>query len=309
MVRFIGGRAPEHGNGGAGMTTDLPRTSSGLGRGLAALIPQRQEERSTLELPISAIARNPYQPRRQIEQDGLRELAASIAEHGVLQPILVTEAADGYRLIAGERRLRAAEMAGLERIPAVVRSVEEESQLAFALIENLQRADLNPVEEARAFQRLVDEFGLTQEEVARRVGRSRSAVTNTLRLLDLAPSVLGAVESGALSEGHGRALAGLADHERQHEVARVVVGRSLSVRQTEELVRRLREDPEQGARPPSQPRQPQSAELERLEAGLRSALGTKVNVTTGRRGGRITIEYYDDDDLNRIYERLTGALT
>jgi ParB family transcriptional regulator, chromosome partitioning protein len=309
MVRFIGGRAAEHGNGGAGMTTDMPRTSSGLGRGLAALIPQRQDSRATLELPISAIARNPYQPRQHLEPDGLRELAASIAEHGVLQPILVTEAADGYRLIAGERRLRAAEMAGLERIPAVVRSVQEDAQLALALIENLQRADLNPVEEARAFKRLIDEFGLTQEEVAHRVGRSRSAVANTVRLLDLAPSVLAAVESGALSEGHGRALAGLADHERQHEVARVVVGRGLSVRQTEELVRRLREDPGEGARPPAEDRQPQSAELERLEAGLRSALGTKVSVTSGRRGGRITIEYYDDDDLNRIYDRLTGTLT
>ncbi len=291
------------------MTTDARRNPAGLGRGLAALIPQRDEGRPTHELSISSIARNPYQPRQAFEQQSLEDLATSIAEHGVLQPILVTESAEGYRLIAGERRLRAAEMAGLERIPAIVRTVEEEHQLAYALIENLQRTDLNPIEEARAFRRLIDEFGLTQEDVARRVGRSRPAVANTLRLLDLAPSVLAAVESGSLSEGHGRALAGIPDHERQHEIARVVLGRGLSVRQTEELVRRLREDGPAPRRQAATSETPHSAELERVEAGLRNALATKVSVTSGRRGGRITIEYYDDDDLNRIYERLTGMLS
>jgi ParB family transcriptional regulator, chromosome partitioning protein len=308
MDSLSGERADRSDNGSARMT-DVPRSTSGLGRGLAALIPQRQETRPALELPISAIARNPYQPRQHVDSDALRELADSIAENGVLQPVLVTETAEGYRLIAGERRLRAAEMAGLERIPAVVRTADEEAQLALALIENLQRTDLNAIEEARAYRRLIDEFALTQEEVAHRVGRSRPTVANTLRLLELAPSVIAAVESGALSEGHGRALAGLPDHIRQHEVARVVVGRGLSVRQTEELVRRLREEPAESARPPAQPQPAQSAELERLEAGLRNALGTKVSVTTRRRGGRITIEYYDDDDLNRIYERLTGTLS
>jgi ParB family transcriptional regulator, chromosome partitioning protein len=291
------------------MTAETRRSTSGLGRGLAALIPQRPDSRPTQDLPIASITRNPYQPRRAVEVEALQELAASIAEHGVLQPILVTETADGYRLIAGERRLRAAEMAGLERIPALVRSVEESQQLAFALIENLQRTDLNPIEEARAFRQLIDDFGLTQEEVARRVGRSRPAVTNTLRLLDLAPGVLAALEAGTLSEGHGRALAGLPDHARQEEVARIVLGRGLSVRQTEELVRRLREDGSEPRRRPERQEVPHSAELERVESKLRTALGTKVSVTAGRRGGRITIEYYDDDDLNRIYERLTGTLS
>jgi ParB family transcriptional regulator, chromosome partitioning protein len=289
------------------MTSDVRRPTGGLGRGLAALIPQRDDGRAALELPISSIARNPYQPRRSVEVQALEQLAASIADHGVLQPILVTEAPEGYRLIAGERRLRAAEMAGLERIPAVVRTVEEEQQLALALIENLQRTDLNPLDEARAFRQLLDEFGLSQEEVARRVGRSRPAVTNTLRLLELAPAVQRALEEGALTEGHARAIAGLDEHSRQEEVARLVLGRALSVRQTEELVKRLREgNGALVARATAQePRH--SAELERLEQGLRTALGTKVSVSSGRKGGRITIEYYDNDDLERIYERLTGA--
>ena len=162
------------------MTTDLRRSGSGLGRGLSALIPQREDQSASVELPIAAITRNPYQPRQTFEQNQLDELAASIAEHGVLQPILVTEVSGGYMLIAGERRLRAAEMAGLERIPALVRSADEAAQLSWALIENLQRSDLNPLEEAAAFRRLVDEFGLNQEEVAVRVGKSRSAVANTL---------------------------------------------------------------------------------------------------------------------------------
>ena len=290
------------------MTAELRRSSGGLGRGLAALIPQRQDGRGTLELPIDLIAANPYQPRRGMEQQALDQLAASISEHGVLQPILVTETIDGYRLIAGERRLRAAAMAGLEHIPAVVRSVEEEQQLALALIENLQRENLNCVEQAHAYRQLVEEFGLTQEEVARRVGRSRPAVTNTLRLLELAPAVLSELESGALTEGHGRAIAGIPDPAQQGELARLVVHRGLSVRQTEELVKRLRDD---RARPTPATRtfarqSALSAELERIEANLRTALGTKVSLAPGRRGGRITIEYYDDEDLGRIYERLTG---
>lgn len=290
------------------MTSELRRPSGGLGRGLAALIPQRQDGRATLELPIDAIATNPYQPRRTMEQQALDQLAASIAEHGVLQPILVTETIDGYRLIAGERRLRAAAMAGLEHIPALVRGVEEEQQLALALIENLQREDLNCVEQAYAYRQLVEEFGLTQEEVARRVGRSRPAVTNTLRLLDLAPAVLRELESGSLTEGHGRAIAGLPDPAQQEELARLVVARGLSVRHAEDLVKRLREERAQTAPATraSVRQAPLSAELERIEAHLRTALGTKVSLAPGRRGGRITIEYYDDDDLGRIYERLTG---
>jgi len=285
------------------VTFETRRPGSGLGRGLAALIPQREDGRSSVDLPVAAIARNPFQPRSTVEQQALEQLAASIAEHGVLQPILVTETATGYQLVAGERRLRAAEMAGLDRIPALVRGVAEGEHLAFALVENLQREDLNAIEEARAFRQLMGEFGLTQDEVASRVGRSRSAVANTLRLLDLAPAIQGAVEGGELSEGHARALGGLQSPSQQIEVMAVVTGRGLSVRQTEDLVRRLNGNGPRGRLRPAH----DATELELLENGLREALGTKVNLHPRRKGGRITIEYYDEDDLGRIYERLTGG--
>jgi ParB family transcriptional regulator, chromosome partitioning protein len=283
------------------------RRSGGLGRGLASLIPQREEgSRQAYELPINAIRRNPYQPRQDFAPEALNELSASIAEHGVLQPILVNETADGYVLVAGERRLRAAQMAGLELIPATVRSVAEREQLALALVENLQRSDLSPLEEARAFRRLMVDFGLTQEEVAARVGRSRSGVANTIRLLDLPEPVQEAISRHEISEGHGRAIAGLDDRSAQLQVLHLVSDRGMSVRQTEELVRRLREDP--GMEPTSlRQRGPEDPELERIANGLRSALGTKVRLSPRRRGGRITIDYYDNDDLARLYERLTGG--
>jgi len=283
------------------MTTDVRRTGTGLGRGLAALIPQRGEQPASVDLPISAITRNPYQPRQAFEQGGLDELAASIAEHGVLQPVLVTEVAGGYRLIAGERRLRAAQIAGLERIPALVRSADETSQLSWALIENMQRSDLNALEEAAAFRRLVDEFGLTHDDVAARVGRSRSAVANTLRLLDLCSDVKDALVRGAISEGHARALAGIDDHAQQATVLMDVESRGLSVRQTEELVRRVR------AEMPAPVKRERAPDLDRLEQTLRDSLATKVTISTARKGGRITIEYYNEEDLERLYERLTGG--
>jgi ParB family chromosome partitioning protein len=284
------------------MTADLGRGTGGLGRGLGALIPQRDESamNGVQDLPISAIARNPYQPRQGIEEGQLEELAASIREHGVLQPILVTQTPGGYRLIAGERRLRASEMAGLTHIPAAIRSANESEQLAWALIENLQRSDLNAMEAAHAFRRLGDEFGLTHEEISQRVGRARSTVSNTLRLLDLAPAVQSAVASGAITEGHARALGGLSDHGLQSDVVAAVVKRGLSVRQTEEIIRRARDGK------PARAVKTASPDVERLERGLREALSTKVTLNTSRKGGRITIEYYGEDDLERIYERLTG---
>ena len=284
------------------MTADV-RRSSGLGRGLAALIPQRDEPAASVELPISAIRHNPYQPRKSVEQSDLAELAASIAEHGVLQPILVTHSAEGYQLITGERRLRAAQLAGLERIPALVRSADEGAQLAWALIENLQRSDLNALEEAGAFRRLVDEFGLTHEDVGARVGRSRSAVANTLRLLDLDERVQAALTTGQITEGHARALAGLSDADLQAKTLSQVLSSGLSVRQTEELVRRsIKGSPKSQRSASARP-----ADLERLERGLREALATKVTLTTSRKGGKITIEYYTQEELERLYERLTGG--
>ena len=282
------------------MTTDTRRPGSGLGRGLAALIPQREESRPPTDLAVGEISHNPYQPRQAVNDSGLDELAASVAEHGILQPLLVSRGPAGWVLIAGERRLRAAQMAGLERVPVVVRSADERQQLALALVENMQRADLNALEQATAFRQLMNEFGLTQEEVAGRVGKSRPAVANTLRLLDTDPAVQSALREGQISEGHARAIAGLADRSDQRALLQTVISRGLSVRKTEERVRQMRE----GA--PRKPVKPSiSADMEKLQGGLRDALGTKVTLSRARKGGRITIEYYDDEDLSRLYERLT----
>jgi ParB family chromosome partitioning protein len=279
--------------------------SSGLGRGLGALIPQRGgAQASAVEILISRISPNPYQPRKRFSEEDLASLRASIAAHGVLQPILVSETATGYQLVAGERRLRAAQAAGLDRIPAVIRQLVDRDQLELALVENLQRADLDPIETADAFRQLMNRFGLSQDDVATRVGRARSTVANTLRLLELAPEIQAAVADSRLTEGHGRALGGLPP-ELQARVLDSVIGQELSVRQTEELVRRLREPrPAPRTEAPARRADP---DLERVEEDLRRALGTKVSLARSRRGGRIVIEYYSDEELGRLYERLTGG--
>jgi ParB family chromosome partitioning protein len=275
----------------------------GLGRGLAALIPQRANPTGSIEIAITRIRPNPRQPRQRIGQAELETLAASITAHGVLQPILVIETIDGYQLVAGERRLRASQLAGLDRIPAIVRQLADRDQLELALVENLQREDLGPLEEAHAFRSLVDEFGLSQEDIAARVGRARSTIANTLRLLDLDERVQASLVDGSISEGHARALGGLAI-DQQARVATTVVDQGLSVRQTEELVRRLRE-PRPIAPATATPRL--EPELERVEEELRRALGTKVTLARSRRGGRIVIEYYSDEELGQLYERLIGG--
>ena len=285
--------------------TVRPERSQGLGRGLAALIPQRPASQpGTLEIPIARIRPNPYQPRKRMDEAELATLIESVIEHGVLQPILVTETLEGYELVAGQRRLRAAEAAGLERIPAVVRQLSDPARLELALVENLQRADLDPIETASAYRQLIEQFGFSQETIATRVGRARSTVANTLRLLDLAPAVQLAVAEGRLTEGHARALGGLGP-EFQDRVLDSVVGQELSVRQTEELVRRLREPKPAPIEPDAGKRA--DPELERVEEDLRRSLGTKVSLARSRRGGRIVIEYYSDEELGRLYERLTGG--
>jgi ParB family transcriptional regulator, chromosome partitioning protein len=276
---------------------------SGLGRGLAALIPQRSADPGLTEVPLARIRPNPLQPRRQMDEAELESLAASIADHGVLLPILVTQTLDGYQIVAGERRFRAAQLAGLERIPVVIRQVAGRDQLELALVENLQREDLNPVEEALAFRQLIDEFGLTQEDVAARIGRARSTVANTLRLLDLDAKVQQLVIDGALTGGHARAIGGL-PADQQARVAEIVVERDLSTRETEELVRRLREP---RADKPAQGTAPRDADLERVEEDLRRTLGTKVTIARSRKGGRIVIEYYSDEELGQLYDRLIGG--
>ena len=272
------------------------------------------------EIPLDRIRANPYQPRKSMEDAALRDLAASIAEHGVLQPVLVTETIDGYELIAGERRLRAARLAGLSRIPAIVRQLAGREQLEVALVENIQRADLNPLEEAEAYRQLTDAFGMNQDDVARRVGRARSTIANTMRLLDLAPAVQTAVRDGTITEGHARAIASIEGSAEQEALLAAVSHRGLSVRQTEELARRLKTaaavkaaamsaaavPADQGIDPAGDVRE--DPETERIESELRTALGTKVSLTRSRKGGRIVIEYYDEADLARLYEKLLGGL-
>jgi ParB family transcriptional regulator, chromosome partitioning protein len=238
-----------------------------------------------------------------MDEAELDTLAASIKEHGVLQPILVTETLDGYQLVAGERRLRASRLAGLERIPAIVRQLADRERLELALVENLQREDLGPMEEANAFRALVDDFGMSHEQIASRVGRARSTVANTLRLLELDPQLQSAVAAGMISEGHARALGGLPVIQ-QARVLGTVIEQQLSVRQTEELVRRLRE-PRPVAAAAERPRS--DPDLERVEEDLRRSLGTKVTVAKSRRGGRIIIEYYSDEELGQLYDRLIGG--
>lgn len=247
-------------------------------------------------MPVDRIGRNPHQPRTRFDDEELAELAASIVEHGVIQPVIVRTAADGgYELIAGERRVRAARQVGLTSIPAVVRDSSNEELLELALVENVQRADLNAIEEATAYRELIDRFGLTHEEVAQRVGKSRVAISNALRLLDLASETRAAIISGAISEGHGRALAAITVLELQRAVLQVVLQRHLSVRQTEELVRRRRGQGSLRARVPLTP------DLQDLEAQLRGLLATKVGIARSRRGGRLVIEFYSDEELDRIY--------
>jgi ParB family chromosome partitioning protein len=296
---------------------------SGLGRGLGALIPNRLIEEdvgSLRELPVNAIDPNPLQPRRYFEEDSLNALSESIRELGVLQPVLVRPAdrADGdadeprYELIAGERRWRAAKRAGLTTILAIVRPVEAMGSLEQALVENLHREDLNPLEEAAAYQQLIEDFDLTQDQVARRVGRSRSAVANTLRLFQLSPAIQRMVGERRLSAGHARALLGTPDRSFQDALAQRICQEGLSVRQAEDAVRRRAElesklsmvdDAVATERPPSAPEAtplPDVALLE-LQGLLADYLDTKVQVALGQGRGRITIDFADLADLERIY--------
>ena len=283
--------------------TVKPERHSGLGRGLSSLIPQRSQQVSTTEIPLARIRPNPRQPRQRMDAAELEALATSVREHGVLQPILVTETIDGYQLVAGERRFRASQMAGLERIPAVIRQLADREQLELALVENLQRADLGPLEEAHAYRALVTEFEMTHEQIAQRVGRAKSTIANTLRLLDLDPAVQASLSEGRITEGHARAIAGL-PIEQQARVATTVADQQFSVRQTEELVRRLREPrPTPAATAPAR----LDPDLERVEEDLRRRLGTKVTLARSRKGGRIIIEFYSDEELTQLYDRLIGG--
>jgi ParB family chromosome partitioning protein len=295
---------------------------SGLGRGLGALIPtggalDAAAGSSLTELPTASIVPNRFQPREHFDEEALTALTASIREMGILQPILVRPAVDDqYEIIAGERRWRAAKRAGLQHVPCIVRDVEDTAALEHALVENLHRQDLNPLEEAAAYQQLMEDFGLTQELVAQRVGRSRSAVANTLRLFQLPPSIQRMVGDGRLSAGHARALLATPDRDLQEELADEILNRGLSVRDAEQLVReRLAPpaEPEAEPEPDPQPvapaartppalREPAVLELEEL---LSVRLNTRVSVSLSGKRGRVVVEFADLDDLERIYRVIT----
>lgn len=275
----------------------------GLGKGLDALIPAGEATAGAQTAPIASIRPNPRQPRTRFDPDELEQLAASIREHGVLQPLLVSlDTEPGrYVLIAGERRLEASKRAGLTRVPILVRDASDQQRLEIALIENVQRADLGPLETAEAFRQLSEEFGLSHDEIARRVGKQRTTVTNTLRLLKLPPNVQAALADARLTEGHARALLSLPHAQAQAAAAQTVIRKDLNVRQTEELVRRM-----VGAKAPRGPvrQAAKSADLKALENRLRDALGTKVLLSHGRKGGTITISFYSDEELNAIAETI-----
>ncbi len=283
-----------------------------LGRGLSALIPRAPAPgASGVEtVDIDLIVPNPHQPRLRFDSEALAQLAESIREHGVLQPIVVSQTASEmgpttYQLIAGERRLQASRIAGLTRMPVVIREAVGTEMLEIALVENLQRQDLNPLEEAAAFKRLADEFGATHEQIAKRVGRNRTTVANTIRLLTLEDDIKTSLASGQISEGHARALLGIEDSSVRLDAWRRIVADAMTVRQAEEIARALRAGvvataPKRAAVKESDP------DARALEADLRGALGMPVTLKKHRRGGSITIRFHSDEELEGIVQRIAG---
>jgi ParB family chromosome partitioning protein len=279
---------------------------TGLGKGLDALIPTGEPTVTStgggaMQVAVELIQPNPHQPRIHFSETDLAELADSIREHGVLQPLVVM-AVDGgiYQLIAGERRLQASKLAGLKTVPVITRQVTKQELLELALIENIQRADLNALEEAEAYRQLTDDFGLSHEAVAKRVGKSRVAVTNTLRLLGVAPAVKQALVDSKISEGHARALLGLSSARAQEAALQTVLKLDMSVRQTEGLVKKLG-----GAKPSAKKKAGPNPDLDEIEQRLRASLGTKVLLRHGKKGGTVTIHYYSDEELDALLGKLT----
>jgi ParB family chromosome partitioning protein len=276
----------------------------GLGRGLEALIPGSNDDPHLGNLTfisVDKIIPNPRQPRRSLDPEELRELTASVLEHGVLQPLIISPGKiDGeYILIAGERRLQASRLAGLDRVPVVIRETTDVEKLELALIENLQRADLNALEQAEAYRQLADEFYLSHEAIALKIGKSRVTVSNILRLLRLPDNVKNALIEGRITEGHARALLGLTTPESQTAALKTILARELSVRQAEDLVRKLK-----GERQVTRPITRVSPEVADLEERLRTSLGTRVSLRAGKKGGSLTIYYYSAEELELLLERL-----
>lgn len=272
-----------------------------LGRGIGALLPVEEEDKKLITCGIEEIVPNRYQPRKVFDSEKLKELAASVKENGVIQPLLARRTDSGYELIAGERRWRAAQMAGLRDVPVILREVRDTEMLELALIENIQRAELNPIEEAEGYQKLISEFDYTQEELSIRVGKERSTIANYLRLLRLPEQIKEDISKGVVSTGHAKAILGLEAPQRQIEAHAIVVKKGLSVRETESLVKRIAKGQ------PVKKVQKTSADIDRLQEGLMRSLGTKVRIAGSGRKGRIVIEYYSSDELDRLVGILRGG--
>jgi ParB family chromosome partitioning protein len=293
-----------------------PPDRQALGKGLSSLLPPRLKQAPTPEaapaapaqptqLPVNRITPNPFQPRRQFKEDALEELAQSIRVNGIIQPISVRRAGDEYQIIAGERRWRAAQLAGLTSVPVVVQEFPDDKLLEVALIENIQREDLNPIELAEAFERMVTDLRLSHEEIGRRTGKDRVTVTNTIRLLQLQPEVQHIVASGKLSAGHARALIGVKDPDRQKNIAYSVISEGWTVRQIEKEVKDIVQG--NAGRPEKPPAPPVDPNVRAAIDEMQQALGTRVRVLERGKGkGHIEIEYYSPDDLDRIYSIITG---
>lgn len=281
----------------------------GLGKGLEALIPQMADDKSAaITVAIEDIVPNPFQPRKEFDPDRLRELADSIQEHGLIQPLAVRRVDRQYQLIAGERRWRASKLAGLTTVPVMLIETDDRGLMEMALVENLQREDLNPLEAALAYRRLIDEFNLTQEEVAARVGRSRPAISNTMRLLTLPEPVQKAVASGEISEGHARALLGLTHLEDVIKLCHEIGAQDLSVRATEQAVRNLENGVSRETKrkiPPQ--RKMKDPDLGAIEDQIRLVLGTHVSINGSNERGKIEIAYYSSEDLTRLLEKIAGS--
>ncbi|MEX1071367.1 MAG: ParB/RepB/Spo0J family partition protein [Anaerolineales bacterium] len=274
-----------------------------LGKGLDALIPPAESalrSSDVQQIAVDQIQPNPHQPRTRFAKEELAELAESIRSHGVIQPLIVRRGrGSDYTLIAGERRLHAAKLAGLAAVPVVLREADDQGMVEIALVENVQRADLSPLESAEAFQQLHTEFRLSHDQIAKRVGKSRVAITNTIGLLDLSAKVKEALASGEISEGHGRALKALPNDQAQNAALRSIISQGLNVRQVEDLVRKLK-----GHKPKKAAKRSTSAEIQSLQGELRDALGTKVTLRHSSKGGAITLYYYSDEELDSLVARL-----
>lgn len=272
----------------------------GLGKGLNALIPQEENSNpGVIEIKLTEIMANENQPRKNFNDEALQTLAESIKEHGVVQPIIVTKDKKGYGIVAGERRWRAARIAGLKSIPAIIKDYSKLEVMEIALIENIQREDLNPVEEAFAYKALIEEYQLTQEDISKRISKSRSAIANSLRLIHLPDLIKKMITEEKLTAGHGRALLGIEDEKLQMEIANKIVNEQLNVRQIENLVKKLKDNVDV-----QKTEKKKDIEVIEIEDRLKAFLGTKVILTNKKQGGKIEIQYYSNDDLERILELL-----